>query len=424
MARLRLLRRKREPEPIPAEPLPLEGIETELLRLIETPGAGIIDVVDAVMTQASFHRASDVHLEPWNDCLAVRFRIDGLLQNVAQLPKRHQDKIVARIKVLARLVAYQKDMPQDGSIATDATACGQAMRVSTFPTIHGEKTVVRLLGAAEDLLGLDELGFRAEVVDALRALIVRPQGTILFTGPSSSGKTTTIYALLQAILAVRREAAHIVTIEDPVEYSLGTIAQSQVAPHAGFTFDVALRAILRQDPEVIMVGEIRDAETARTAIQARLTGHLVISTIHSGTAAGVFVRLLDMGVEPFLIASSVTGVLAQRLVRVNCPACAGEYEPHPALAAQLGFDAPGTAFVKGQGCAECQGIGYRGRTAIGELLTMNEELADLVLARSRTRVIQDAAARHHMVGLAENGFEKVRKGVTTIEELQRVLPNL
>jgi type II secretory ATPase GspE/PulE/Tfp pilus assembly ATPase PilB-like protein len=320
------------------------------------------------------------------------------------------------------MVVYQKEVPQDGRIDASEERCGQEMRVSTFPTVYGEKTVIRLLGSHGDFLELDALGFQEEAVGGLRDLVFRPQGTLLLTGPSSSGKTTTIYALLHEIMERRQPAPHIVTIEDPVEYRLGKISQTEINPHAGFTFESALRSMLRQDPEVIMVGEIRDAETARTAIQAGLTGHLVISTIHSGTAAGVFTRLLDMGIEPFLIASSVTGVLAQRLVRVNCSHCTSEYEPEEALSVRFGLGDKGVRFQHGTGCDECQGIGYLNRTAIGELLLVNEEIADLVLERSRTRPLHEAAIRNRMVTLAGDGVLKVRKGITTLEEMRRVLP--
>jgi len=422
MAKLRLYVNKTAQHPTNTTVIPLNLIQGALLDKISAGQSGVTDTVELALCQAVAHRASDLHFEPWNDCLSVRFRIDGILQEVARLPKECQEKIIARIKILAKMVVYQKDVPQDGRINADETACGKEMRVSTFPTVYGEKTVVRIFDSSRNLRTLESLGFREDVVKSLRELIFRPQGTLLLTGPSSSGKTTTIYALLHELAASRQPAPHIVTIEDPVEYRLGNISQTQINPHAGFTFEKALRSALRQDPEVIMVGEIRDAETARTAIQAGLTGHLVISTIHCGMAAGVFTRLLDMGIEPFLIASSVTGVLAQRLVRVNCPQCTAMYEPEGSLVTRLGITDKETSFHRGAGCEECHGIGYRGRIAIGELLLVNEEIADLILARSRTSVLHEAALRNRMVTLAEDGLEKVRKGTTTLEELRRVLP--
>ena len=419
---LRILRRPEEPLQPEKGMLPLPEIEAHLMEALTARDLGVVAAVDRLVRQGAYHRASDVHLEPWAQCLAIRFRIDGVLHMVARLPLEQHAQIVSRVKVLAGLVAYQKQMPQEGRIDAHEDRLNAAMRVSTFPTVHGEKAVIRILSTPERLLPLAALGFRADVIEALREFISRPHGVLLLTGPSSSGKTTTIYALLREIAATRHPAAHVVTIEDPVEYELGEIAQSEVHPSAGFTFEVALRSLLRQDPDVIMVGEIRDAETARTAIQAGLTGHLVISTIHSGTAAGVFTRLLDMGVEPFLIGSAVTLILAQRLVRVNCPHCRTTYEPDDALKLRFGIPGHAGPFVHGAGCELCQGIGFRGRTAIGEMLAMNEVLAELILARSRTRTIHDAAMAARMVSLRKDGVEKALAGTTTLEELRLVLP--
>ncbi len=421
MVNLRLLGRK-QPAPEPAEtgPIPLAELEPALIECLAKGDKGVTELVDLAMRQAVHHRASDIHFEPWPDCMAVRFRIDGILQDVGTLPREHQEKIIARIKVMGRMVAYKKDKPQDGRIDPENSPSRKGMRISTFPTVNGEKAVVRILAGANDMLELDTLGFDKGVVQGLRAAIERSQGTLLLTGPSSSGKTTTIYALLREIIANRKPSPHVVTIEDPVEYRLSKVAQTQVDPHSGFTFDAALRAILRQDPEVIMLGEIRDPETAKIAIQAGLTGHLVISTIHSGTAAGVFTRLLDMGIEPYLVASSVTGVLAQRLLRVNCPHCSVESAPDDSIAGQFGFD-EGTTIKTGQGCEQCQGLGYRGRTAVGELLSVDEELAELALARSRTKVLHEAALCNGMTPLADAAAAKVKQGITSIEELRRVL---
>jgi type IV pilus assembly protein PilB len=422
MKKLKLFVRRTPEKLAHEEVMALQDIQDALVGYLGSGDMGVTKAVDAAVRQAVFHGASDLHFEPWDDCLSLRYRIDGILHEVARIPKAHQERIIARIKILARMVVYQKDAPQDGRIDADEARGGGEMRVSTFPTVYGEKTVIRIFNSGRNVFELDSLGFRPEVVGDLRELIFRPQGTVLLTGPSSSGKTTTIYALLRELAASREPAPHIVTIEDPVEYRLGKVSQTQINPHTGFTFENALRSVLRQDPEVIMVGEIRDPETARTAIQAGLTGHLVISTIHSGTAAGVFTRLLDMGIEPFLVASSITGVLAQRLVRVNCSRCIAEYTPETSLLARYGLDAEKTVFHHGTGCDECQGIGYRGRTAIGELLVVNDEVADLVLARSRTRVLHEAAVRSGMATLAEDGVEKARQGVTALDELRRVLP--
>ena len=396
-------------------------LEAALGALLDSGDAGVVEMVDTLLLQAVAHRASDIHLEPWDDATGVRFRIDGMLHDVARFPREHHGRVVGRIKVLSRILTYQKDLPQDGRIDPDATPCGKGMRVSTFPTVAGEKIVMRLLDCNPGLFRLGSLGFQPETETALRELITRPHGTLLLTGPASSGKTTTIYALLQELLHARR-AVHVVTIEDPVEYRLGHVAQTEINMHTGFTFEAALRAALRQDPEVIMLGEIRDAETARAAIQAGLTGHLVISTIHSGSAAGVFCRLLDMGIEPFLIASSISGVLAQRLVRRICPHCAVPYAPPTGLRARFGLTDPDLVLQHGAGCDVCQGIGYQGRNALGELLTVTESLSELILTRPRTHAVQEAALRAGMTPLADSAACCVRQSITTVEEADRVLP--
>ncbi len=403
-------------------PGPFAAVEAQVLAELDTGEVGVANALNALFLAAVRHGVGDIHIEPWADATSVRWRVDGLLHEVARLPRQHHAKIVARTKILAKITVYQRDVPQDGRIDADATPCGQAMRVSLFPTVHGEKVVVRVLGARGEIPALDALGFDAAIVTRLREIVARPQGTLLLTGPSSSGKTTTIYALLQEIARVRGRAAHIVTIEDPVECKLPGVSQTQIAPGSGFTFDAAFRAILRQDPEVIMLGEIRDAETARLAVQAGLTGHLVISTIHSGTAAGVFTRLLDMGIEPFLVASSVTGVLAQRLVRVVCPECRRRVTPPNDLCARYGAHEMNGEWYEAVGCETCKGIGYTGRTAVGEALRVNEELAELVLARSRTRTVHDVALGQGMVPLERAALHCAARGITTVEELQRVLP--
>lgn len=404
-------------------PIPLKDIQECLLAALETKDdTGVADAVDVMISQAAYHNASDLHLEPWSEYLSLRIRLDGILQDIALIPRNYQAKIIARIKVLAELIVYRKDVPQDGRIDAEKTSCARPLRVSTVPTIKGENTVIRLLGDLQELLTLDSLGFQPKVVDALRENIIRSQGTLLLTGPSSSGKTTTIYALLREMMSLQRNTTNIVTIEDPVEYSMDKISQIQVNPHVDFTFANALRSILRQDPEAIMVGEIRDLETAKMAVQSGLTGHYVISTIHSGTAAGVFTRLLDMGIEPFLVASSITGVLAQRLVRLNCPECLEPYTPERLLLERFGRFEEGTRFFRGRGCERCKGIGFRSRAAIGELFVVNQELSELVLQRPTTARLHTAAAANGMETIEDDGFKKARKGITTVEELLRVLP--
>ncbi|MBI2432492.1 MAG: Flp pilus assembly complex ATPase component TadA [Candidatus Hydrogenedentes bacterium] len=415
---------KRLPEQDLVRTLPLKQIQPKLVEALESSDdTGVADAVDLAISQAAYHSASDVHLEPWADYLSLRYRLDGILQQVAVVPRQYQLKIVARIKVLADLVVYRKDVPQDGRIDQEKCTCGRPMRVSSIPTVKGEKIVIRLLGDTSDLYNLESLGFQPYVVSELREIVVRSQGTLLLTGPSSSGKTTTIYALLQEMMRLQKNTTNIVTIEDPVEYNMDRIAQIQVNPHVEFTFASALRSILRQDPEVIMVGEIRDLETAHMAIQSGLTGHFVISTIHAGTAAGVFTRLLDMGIEPYLVASSVSGVLAQRLVRLNCPTCAAAYKPDPVHLQHFNLNDVNARFFRGKGCEACQTIGYRGRASIGELVQVDQAIAESVLSRPTTSQLHQIAVQQGMKTLADDGLNKAQKGITTIEELVRVLPS-
>jgi type II secretory ATPase GspE/PulE/Tfp pilus assembly ATPase PilB-like protein len=405
------------------ERLTFDAIEIALIELLASGGdSAAVDAVNLILTQGILHRASDIHFESWRDSLTIRYRIDGILHDAAQLPREHHAWITTRLKIVARIPTYHRETPQDGRVDPDATPCGRALRVSTFPTVNGEKVTVRVLDTPDGLIPLNELGFSPSLVDSLRGLVSRPSGTLLLTGPSSSGKTTTIYALLHEILQSRKPAPHVVAIEDPVEYRMAQVTQTEVNPHTGLTYAEALRAVLRQDPEVIMLGEIRDPETAHAAIQAGLTGHLVISSIHSGTAAGVFTRLLDMGIEPFLVASSVTGVLAQRLVRVTCPKCSVAVEPAESLRAPYGIVPESGQFREGQGCPECEGIGFRGRTAIGELLTVDETISSLILDRSRTVSLHQAAVAAGMKTLESAGIDCATAGVTTLEELRRVLP--
>ena len=405
--------------------IPLPQIQERLLTSLEhSDDTGIADAIDLILSQGAYHGCSDIHLEPWTDFYSIRYRIDGILHQIALLPRDFQAKLNARIKVIADLVVYRKDVPQDGRIDKEKTSCGRPMRVSTVPTIKGEKTVIRLLGDSKDIYSLDMLGFQPEISEQLREIISRSQGTILLTGPSSSGKTTTIYALLRELMSLRKNATNIVTVEDPVEYGMDKIAQMQVNPNVDFTFANALRAILRQDPEVIMVGEIRDRDTANIAIQAGLTGHFVISTIHSGTAAGVFTRLLDMGIEPFLVASSLTGVLAQRLVRLNCPQCLSEYHPEHLVIKRFAQDEKNSKFYRGTGCDACNGIGFRGRASIGELMLVNQAIGEMVLTRPTTSQLHQMAIEQKMETMAKDGYRKARKGITTLEELMRVLPDL
>jgi len=399
--------------------IPLIDIQGTMLDRMESrDDTGVADAVDIMLSQAVYHGSSDVHLEPWSDYLSLRYRLDGILQQIAVIPSEFQPKIIARIKVLSDLVVYRKDVPQDGRIDREKCSCGRPMRVSTIPTIHGEKIVVRILGAAKDLYHLDMLGFPERIADSIRALVTRPQGTLLLTGPSSSGKTTTIYAALHEMMQMQHNTINVVSIEDPVEYAMDRISQIQVNHHVEFTFAKALRSILRQDPEVIVVGEIRDLETAKMAIQAGLTGHLVISTIHSGTAAGVFTRLIDMDIEPFLIASVLLATFAQRLVRTICPYCKEKYQPPKVALAAVGLDnVDNGSFMRGRGCNQCMNTGYKGRTGIFEVLVNDEMVQRLILEkRSAQEIAREAKNAGKLRTLQEDAAAKVLRGITTLEE--------
>lgn len=385
---------------------------------------GAVRLVERIIGRAVASGATDIHLNPTHSGLVVRFRHDGILRDVELLDATVKESVVARIKVLSNLIVYKRNVPQDGRIVKDVglSADNVELRVTTFPTIHGEKVAIRIFDCNRVLLTLENLGFSEKVSGALIRLLDNPQGTILLTGPSSSGKTTTIYAALRWFRKNKGQTSNIVTVEDPVEFDLKDVSQTQIEPVLGMTFAAALRSILRQDPEVIMIGEIRDRETAQIAVEAGLTGHLVISTIHCGTAAGVFTRLLEMGIEPFLVASSVTGVLSQRLVRVVCPECAEKYVPPEHLRKEFGVNPTETeGFRRGRGCARCNGAGYSGRTAIGELLLASERIGDMVLKRARTSDLTREAERQGMETLEKDGLRKAREGKTTLEELYRVL---
>jgi len=402
-------------------PIPLPELESALLSQAQRGDLGAVLAVESAIEQAVLHGCSDLYFEPRRAALLVRFRIDGALVDVARLPREAHERIIARIKVLAQLPVYQHSAPMDGRIEPADRWLGRSLRVATLPTIEGEQAVLRIVDPGRTPLDLNALGLQREVVSQLEALIARPQGVLLLTGPSSSGKTTTIYALLARLLADARRT-HIITVEDPVEYRLDGICQTQARPDAGYDYPTALRAILRQDPDVIVVGEIRDPATAQTAIQAGLTGHLVLSTIHCGSAAGVFSRLLDMDLEPYLIASAVNAALAQRLIRLNCPECREPYTPSAALRSAYGLQDEIT-FVRGRGCPACGGLGRKGRTAIAELLTMSDRVAEIVLHRERTRTLHTAAIEAGMKTLVEHGLAKVRTGDITLEDLQlAVLP--
>lgn len=382
--------------------------------------ASIIRFVNQVLRDAIELRASDIHLEPFEDELRIRYRIDGVLQEVpvpAQI-KRFQPAIVSRVKILSHLNIAEKRLPQDGRIKIRLDDSEVDIRVSVIPMLHGEAVVMRLLRQNATLRGMSELGLDPRELKSFRRVLALPHGIILVTGPTGSGKTSTLYTALNEINdAVRK----IITIEDPIEYQLRGINQIQVSEKSGLTFARGLRAILRHDPDVLLIGEIRDQETAQIAVQASLTGHLVFSTLHTNDAPGALTRLVDMGVEPYLVASSLEAVLAQRLVRILCPRCKQE-DPSPAtraLKAQLGFPADTTIF-RAVGCRECRQTGYHGRRAIFEWMDSNNEIRQMILKNCSSDQLREVARRSGMRALAEDGWRLVRTGVTTPEEVLRV----
>lgn len=379
--------------------------------------APIVKLVNLVIMQAVKDKASDIHIEPEEDTLRVRYRIDGALHEVSSPPKHLSSAIISRIKILAHMDIAEKRKPQDGKIQLKVENKDIDLRVSTFPTIHGENVVLRVLDKSSILLGMGDLGFQEEDLKNFEKLIKRPYGIILVTGPTGSGKTTTLYAALSTINSVDK---NIITIEDPVEYQLPMIRQTQVNPKAGLTFANGLRSILRQDPNVIMVGEIRDKETAEIAIQAALTGHLVFSTLHTNDACGALTRLIDMGIEPFLVASSLIGVVAQRLVRVICKQCKEEYHTTADMLKTLGIkETEKVKLYRGKGCRDCKETGYRGRTAIFELLVINEKIREFVSEKASSAAIKQEAVKIGMKTLRDNGLNKAEAGITTVEEVLR-----
>jgi len=382
-------------------------------------GTSIIRLVDLIIAQAVHDRASDIHIEPEQELTRIRFRIDGMLHEIPSPPKEWEPAIVSRVKVLAAMDIAESRVPQDGHFQAKVDDKIIDFRVSTIPTIYGENLVMRLLDSASIRIGLERLGFATyEEMKRYESLICRPYGIILSTGPTGSGKTTTLYSALTKINTIDK---HIVTIEDPVEYRLGLVRQIQVNSKAGITFANGLRAILRQDPDVIMVGEIRDLETAVIAIQAALTGHLVFSTLHTNDAPSTVTRLVNMGVEPFLISASLIGVMAQRLVRQICEHCKETYEPSKALIKKWGLGGRDTVVLyRGRGCDNCKGTGYRGRIGIFELMAIDDELREMIIQGASTVALKRKAKEKGMRLLGQDGLFKALAGITSIEEVSRV----
>lgn len=378
--------------------------------------APVIKLVNLILMQAIRERASDIHVEPDDEKLRIRFRIDGLMHEILSPPKEFEAPIISRVKVLSQLDIAERRKPQDGRFHVKIENREVDVRVSTLPTVHGENLVMRILDKVGVQLKLPELGFNQNHLRHFERLIRKPYGIILVTGPTGSGKTTTLYAALETI---NTEDKNIVTVEDPVEYHLKLIRQSQINPKAGLTFATGLRSILRQDPDIIMVGEIRDTETADIAVQAALTGHLVFSTLHTNDAAGALTRLIDMGVEPFLISSTVVGVLAQRLVRRICEHCKEGYQPQEGELASFHMPAGVSIgeLMRGKGCIRCKNTGFRGRVGIFELLVMGDAIRKLVARRASSDEIKKKAIEEGMLVLQQDGLAKVAKGVTTLDEV-------
>src|SRR5437879_8199247 len=380
--------------------------------------APVVRLVNLLIEGAIGAEASDIHIEPFEDTLRIRYRIDGILYDQEAPPRRLQAAVTSRVKLMAEMNIAERRLPQDGRIRVTMHGRRVDIRVSTIPTVHGESIVMRLLDRQSVFLPLEKLGFGSAMLPGFESMIRRPHGIVLAPGPTGFGKTSTLYAALDQLNSPDRK---IITVEDPVEYQLKGVNQIPVKPKIGLTFATGLRHIVRQDPDVILVGEIRDLETADIAIQAALTGHLVFSTLHNNDAPGAITRLQDMGVEPYLVASVLEGVLAQRLVRRTSATCPVSDTPPAADLSALGIaGADGTHLYRGSGCDECRGTGYRGRTAIYELFPISEDARSLILRRAPTRDIRRAALEAGMVTLRLDGWAKACAGVTTIEEVLRV----
>lgn len=403
------------------------GGDAQLVRGLEpadlldtSDEAPIIRFVNSLITQGYKERASDIHIEPFETEVVVRYRIDGILYEVLRPPRQAQASIVSRVKIMSGLNIAEKRLPQDGRFRVRIAGKDLDVRVSTLPTAFGERVVMRLLEQSSSVPSLEDIGMDARILEQTVGMIGKSHGIFLVTGPTGSGKTTTLYAALSRL---NNQEKNIITVEDPIEYQLTGVGQIQVNPKINLTFAAGLRSILRQDPDIIMVGEIRDGETAEIAVQSALTGHMVFSTLHTNDAAGALTRLVEMGIEPFLAASSIVGILAQRLVRRICPDCRESYKPSPEMLREMGLTqaVPADALLyRGTGCPRCMGIGYRGRTGIYELLTMDEEIRDLLLQNKDAAGIKGAAVARGMLTLRDAGLTKALRGETTIEEVLRV----
>lgn len=407
-----------EEEELPKE-VAFEEIEEKDIFAMATE-APIIKLVNNILFQAVKRNASDIHIEPLEKEVRVRYRIDGVLNTIMTPPKRIQGSLISRIKIMAHLDIAEKRIPQDGRIAIKVADKPIDIRVSILPVTHGERVVMRLLDKSKTFAKLPDMGFSERDFKVLEANISRPNGIIYITGPTGSGKTSTLYSILNEL---NKPNVNIITVEDPVEYQLAGLGQVPVREKVGLTFAAALRSILRQDPDIIMIGETRDQETAQIAVQAALTGHLVLSTLHTNSAPAAITRLIDMGVEPFLIASSVVMVMAQRLVRRLCTHCKKVYKPNFDLLAKMGLtqkEADKITFYEPIGCDECSQVGYKGRLPIFEIMEMTPAVAKLTMDRAETGLIQDAALKDGMKMLIKDGLRRIEDGLTTIDEVLAV----
>lgn len=389
------------------------------MQLATTTTDNAVSIVDSLLETAIARSASDIHLESTLNGLVVRYRIDDLLCAYQTYTPILMPQIISRIKIMSAINIAERRVPQDGKFCARFSGREVDLRVSTFPSIHGEKVVVRILDRAQNNIDLDQLGLQIPLLAAFHQLISRASGFVLVTGPTGSGKTTSLYAALAELASPDR---NIVTLEDPVEYTISGITQGQIHPDAGFTFERGIRALLRQDPDIIMVGEIRDKQTARVAIEAALTGHVVLSTLHTNDAPGALMRLMDMGIEPFLINAAVTGIMAQRLVRKICPSCRVQDRPtvhESALLKKHGLTLD--SLYKGTGCASCFKSGYKGRTGIFELLSMSNQLRALIVKQPVFDAIYHQALTDGMYSLMDDAVQKLKNGVITLQELVRVL---
>ncbi|MBQ9763374.1 MAG: type II/IV secretion system protein [Phascolarctobacterium sp.] len=383
----------------------------------------VINFINHLLEQALLQNASDIHIEPVEELTRVRLRIDGLLQKFVEVPRSNHNAIVSRIKIISGLDIAEKRLPQDGRIEADVNGRKVDLRISTLPVIDGEKVVIRILDKGKQLKNLAGLSFSSVNFVRYKELISYPHGMVLITGPTGSGKSTTLYATLEYL---NDESQNIITIEDPVEFKIKGVNQISVNNKAGLTFAKGLRSIVRQDPNIIMVGEIRDGETARIAVQAALTGHLVFSTIHTNTAIGAITRLIDLGIEPFLVAAALRGVVAQRLVRTICVNCKEQYAPtnteisSAGLSALASSDLDKFSLCKGAGCENCNHSGYKGRVAVQEVLAINDNMKSLIISGASERALLDEARTNNFTTLIEDCAQKVLQGVTSVEELLRV----